>query len=127
MSHRKRAPLVAGRVRDGVLVLTIRASELFKADVLERLGRELRAAVGTDAAARTVLDFSRVTYLSSAALGTVVNLHAHLEDRGYVLVLACPDGKVNDIVTCTRLNEVIPCRPSVAEAVAEAKRREAPA
>jgi anti-anti-sigma factor len=90
---------------------------MVKADVIEALGRELRRAIDGSHAQHFVLDLAVVRYMTSAALGMIINLRAHLADRGYTLALAGATGEVAHIFECTRLADVLPVFPSADAAV----------
>ncbi|MBM4017885.1 MAG: STAS domain-containing protein [Planctomycetes bacterium] len=103
-----------GRVR----VMRIRPAEVYQSDLIERLGRELRGAVeAAGAGASFVLDLSCVTFLTSAAIGLVANIWAHLDARGYPFALAAATGEVSQVIRTVRLGEIMPVFTSVEEAL----------
>lgn len=116
MSSVPQSPVVA-REHGVAQVLEVRAAEIRDTDMVARLGTELRRAV--DAADRSyfVLDLSAVTYLSSTALGLLINLHAHLSDRGYAFALVAPEGEVRSIFELAKLERIIPIYADLESAV----------
>ena len=110
-------PLVDHHPEDGVEVLVVRAAEIYRADLVERLGRRLRGAIEASRGTRFVLDLSGVTFLSSAALGMLINIHAHLAKLGYRFGVAGVRGEVASVFEYTRLRDVMPVFPTVADAL----------
>ena len=98
-------------------VLAVMETEIYAADVTERVSRAMRQAIDSSTATAFIMDLSRVTYLTSGALGMVINLRAHLADRGYVLALAGAEGEVAHIIECTHLHEIMPVFKTVADAL----------
>lgn len=101
----------------GVEVLVVLPAEVSRAEVVERLGHQIHRAV--DASGRTafVLDLSRVTFMTSAALGLLMNIHAHLGERGARFAVAGVSGEVARVFEQTRLGQVMPVHRTVADAV----------
>ena len=60
-----------------------------------------------------------MTFLTSAALGLVINLNSHLVGRGYRLAVAGAAGEVADIFKHSRLADVMPILPTVEAALEE--------
>jgi len=101
-----------------VEVLALRAAEVYRADTIAKLGHELRRLFdGVGAATVFVLDLSDVEFLSSAALGLIINVWSHLVGRGCRFALAGAKGEVAQVLACTRLSEIMTVFPTVEEAV----------
>ncbi len=107
----------ARRPHKGVAVLAVHAAEISSAETIERLGHELRQALEVADVSAFVLDLSGVNFLTSAALGMILNIRAHLADRDCRLALAAASGEVARVLACARLAEVLPVCPTVQEAV----------
>jgi len=110
--------VVAHRTVGGVGVVTVLAADVYAADEVARVGHDLRRAI--DAAgpvAAVVIDLAPVQYLSSGALGLLINLRAHLVEQGYGFALAGAAGEVADVIRCTRLAEVVPVYATVEDAL----------
>jgi anti-anti-sigma factor len=105
------------RERGAVEVLTVHADDVSEADLIGRLGVDLRRAIDVGAADAFVLDLSEVRFLTSAALGMLINIHAHLADRGCRLALAGATGNVARVFKQARLEELLPVCPTVGEAI----------
>ena len=106
------------RERGAVEVLTVHADDVTEADLIGCLGVDLRRAIDAGAADAFVLDLSGVRFLTSAALGMFINIHAHLADRGCRLALAGATGNVARVLKQARLEELMPVCPTVPDAVA---------
>ncbi|MBE3069232.1 MAG: STAS domain-containing protein [Planctomycetes bacterium] len=110
-------PLIERRPRGGADVLVVGVAEIYEADITERLGRHVRRAIEASDAGAFVLDLSAVRFLTSGALGLLINLRAQLAERGYAFALAGATGEVAYILDCTRLAEVMPVYATVEQAL----------
>jgi anti-anti-sigma factor len=112
--------LVDARMHDQTLVLSVRAAEVYQAEMIEQLGHDLRRAI-EDAhdASRFVLDLSGVQFLTSGALGLVINLHSHLKGRGYPFAVAGATGEVAGVFERSHLATIMPLAATVADALKE--------
>jgi anti-anti-sigma factor len=106
------------RPHEGVAVLAVHVPEISQAEMIERLGRDLRLALDAAEASAFVLDLSEVRFLTSAALGMILNLRAHLAERDLRLALAAATGEVARTLACARLAEIMPVCATVQEAAA---------
>ena len=115
----RRSLVSSRRERGAVEVLTVHADDVTEADLIGRLGVDLRRAIEAGAADADafVLDLSAVRFLTSAALGMLINIHAHLADRGCRLALAGAAGNVARVLKHARLEELLPVCPTVGEAI----------
>jgi anti-sigma B factor antagonist len=64
-----------------------------------------------------VLDCTRLRYISSYGLGTLVRVHKRLADRGGEVRLAAGGDRVVTLLHLVRLNDVFPMHPSVDAAI----------
>ncbi|MCX5683679.1 MAG: STAS domain-containing protein [Planctomycetota bacterium] len=104
-----------GRIR----VISIRLPEVYRAETLEQLGRQIRQSIeAAGAGGSFVLDLSQVKFLTSAAVGLVTNIWAHLNPRGYPFAVAGLAGEVARVIDTVRLSEVMPVFATVEEALA---------
>jgi len=117
MGDRAAGPLLDHYARAGAEVLVIREAELYRADTIEQLGHELHRVIDASRAARFVLDLGPVRFLTSGALGLIINTRAHLVKRGFTLALAGATGEVAQVLEHARLAEVMPVYPTVEEAL----------
>jgi anti-anti-sigma factor len=112
-------PLLECRDDGRIRVISIQLPEVYRADTLEPLGRQIRQAIeAAGAGASFVLDLSRVKFLTSAAVGLVTNIWSHLAPRGYPFAVAGLGGEVARVIETVRLREVMPVFPTVEEALA---------
>jgi len=110
--------LVRRRSHGSTEVLTVRAAEVYLAETVEQLGSDLRREIeDAGPGKRFVLDLSGVTFLSSVALGLILNVHAHLEDRGYPFAVVAGPGEVAEVFARSRLGDALPVFATVEEAL----------
>ena len=65
-----------------------------------------------------ILDFSRVEYLSSQAIGIVITLHRKLAALAHSKLLLCGvKGKLVELLRITRLDRILTVKPTQKEAV----------
>lgn len=103
-----------------VEVLVLKPHEIYHSDTVEQLGHAIRRAIdSSEGASAFILDLTQVEYLSSAALGLIINIRSHLADRGYRFALVGAQGEVAQVLECTRLSDVMTVFPTVKEALAE--------
>jgi len=112
--------LLETRAHGRTHVLRIRDAEIYRADTIAQLGHEVRQAIeAAGAGASFVLDLSHVQFLTSAAVGLITNIHAHLKARDYPFALAGAQGEVAEVIETTRLGKVMPVFATVEEALDE--------
>jgi anti-anti-sigma factor len=86
-----------------VMVLAITETEI-KGDLqAEQIRDEFLAAYGPSGAINVVLDFAKVTWLTSAGFRPLLSLHRRIRERGGRLVLCNLSPKVAEIFEVTRL------------------------
>ena len=73
---------------------------------LDRTRKALSALVDNDSSARMVLDFTPVTYLSSQAIGMIVDLHRKTAIGGGKLVLCALTPQLLQLLKVTRMDQV---------------------
>jgi anti-anti-sigma factor len=86
-----------------VIVLGITEPQLQGDPVADALREDLLAAVDRSGARSVVLDFGRVTYVSSVAFRPLLSLHRKLKQRGGRLVLCGMNERVTEVFHVTRL------------------------
>jgi anti-sigma B factor antagonist len=115
------------REAPGATVVTLLDHRVSDDGTLQELGRELVRLVEVDGAERLVLDFSRVEFMSSAALGQLIILDKKLKARGGQLVLCHLRPELREIFVLTKLDRLFDVREDEAEALASCARSQAAA
>lgn len=91
---------------------------LMDAGELEEIGRDLGSIVEDQDKRLIVLDFTRVQYLSSMAIGIVLTLNKKLSPlKGSKLTLCGVGPKLMELLKITRLDRILAVKPSQKEAV----------
>ena len=108
--------------RDGKhTVVELEATSFLAPGNVDRMGRELLALGTRRTEGRLVLDFTRVTYVSSHGMGMILNLQRKLPGapggEGQ-LVLYGVNPALMRLIKLTRLDAVLNIRPTLREAVA---------
>ena len=65
-----------------------------------------------------ILDLSGVPYMDSAGMGAIVNYFVHCQNRGVKLTAVGICSRVLELFKMTKVDTVIPCCPTVEEALA---------
>ena len=73
----------------------------------------LKDAVGDLTSRLTILDMSRVPYVDSAGLGTILMFHVSTEKNGRKLALAGVTDRVLSLIRMTRVDTVLSMFPSI--------------
>jgi anti-sigma B factor antagonist len=84
-------------------------------------GEELETALEEMLAAgekQVILDFSRVAYVDTFVLGSLIREHIRFIDRGAHVKILKPAGKIKDVLVVTKLITVFDCFEDEAVAVA---------
>jgi anti-anti-sigma factor len=86
-----------------VIVLVITESQLQGDAISDVLRADLLGAVERSGARHVVLDFQRITWLSSVAFRPLLSLHRKLKEQGGRLVLCGMSDRVAEVFYVTRL------------------------
>jgi anti-anti-sigma factor len=112
--------LICRRSHGSTGVLTVRAAEVYRAETVEQLGRDIRREIeAVGPGQQFVLDLSGVTFLSSITLGLILNIHAHLKDRGYPFAVVAGAGEVAEVFARSHLGTALPVFATVEDALRE--------
>lgn len=79
-----------------------------------RFEEALSQSIGTGAA-HVIIDFAKVTFIDSTALGVVVGGVKGVTARGGTLDIVCPDGNIKRILEATGMDRILGVYPSRAE------------
>jgi anti-sigma B factor antagonist len=102
----------------GVTVVQLLEQRVLEPGTIAEISSALREVADRLRRPLVLLDFTRVTRFSSAALGMVVELHQHLRNRNGHLCLANVSAQIAEVFRITRLDQVLNIQPTSAEAVA---------
>ena len=87
--------------------------------VLESTAQALYKVIDEEGKRKIVMDFEKVQYMSSQAIGVVLGMHKKLNSlEGSKLVLCAVGPKLMDQLKLTRLDRLLTIKPSRKEAVA---------
>jgi anti-anti-sigma factor len=117
---------LASLVEQGVLVLTLTEPKVQGEELTEQIGQELHAAVEDAGIIKVVIDFARVSFLTSLGIQALIAFRRYLRPAGGQLLLCNLSPTVADVlftahVASTSESAVIPFRvaPDVATAVGQ--------
>jgi anti-sigma B factor antagonist len=99
-------------------VIEFRTPSLMDPAVLEAIGQAVYRLVDAEDRRLLVLDFERVEYLSSQAIGIVLTLNKKLAKLKHTSLVLCGVGpKLMELIKITRLDKVLKIKASQKEAV----------
>lgn len=102
---------------EGVLVVSFTDAKLLEETKIQQVGGELLEMVTRAQNNRLVLNFSGVTFMSSAMIGKLVLLNKKCKTDGVDLKFCEISSNVMDVFKITKLNKVFDIHPSVDKAV----------
>jgi anti-sigma B factor antagonist len=103
---------------DKASIIEFRVPSLMDPLQLETIGQQLNRLVDEEDQRILVLDFSKVEYLSSQAIGIVIGLHRKLSALPNSKLLLCGvNEKLMQLLKITRLDRVLTVKPTQKEAV----------
>jgi anti-anti-sigma factor len=99
-------------------VIEFRTTSLMDQVQLEEIGKSLYRLIDEEDQRRIVMDFERVTYLSSQAIGIVLHMNKKLSAlKNSKLVLCGVGARLMELIKITRLDKILTIKPSQREAV----------
>jgi anti-sigma B factor antagonist len=101
---------------DGLTVINFADRRTLDEPNIHIIGEDLLELVNDPNHKYILLDFSRVEFLSSAALGRMITLQEKLAALNGRLVLIGLNQQIADVLTITKLDKVLPVANSIAEA-----------
>ena len=96
---------IAVSEKDAVTIVHFRDSKILEDRTIQELGTELNALVQVKNSPRLVLDFTGVTYLSSAALGKLITLRRRVDHVGGQLRLCEIAPETMDVFQIAKLDD----------------------
>jgi anti-sigma B factor antagonist len=101
-----------------VTVIEFRIPSLMDPMILEGIGHSLDKLVEEEDRRLLVLDFTRVEFLSSQAIGIVISLHRKLGALPRSKMVLCGiNGKLQELLKITRLDKVLTVKKTQNDAV----------
>ncbi len=111
-------PLYTVQQIEKYTVVEFKTASLMNPSELERIGSELYRLVDEEDHRYLVLDFERVKYLSSQAIGIVLTLNKKLSQLKNTSFVLCGVGPtLMQLLKITRLDRILTIKPSQREAV----------
>jgi len=110
------ARLLVQSLKD-VTVGTFQDSVLVDAQVIEKVGQELNVLVEKQDRRKLLLDMSKVTHLSSAALSVLLVLRQHVEKAKGILVISGLNKDLQKLFKLTSLHKIFTFAASEQEAL----------
>jgi anti-sigma B factor antagonist len=99
-------------------VIEFRTTSLMDPVELEQIGQSLYHLIDAEDRRRIVLDFEKVQYLSSQAIGIVLTMNKKLAHLSHSKLVLCSVGpKLQELLKITRLDRILTIKPSQREAV----------
>jgi anti-sigma B factor antagonist len=99
-------------------VIEFRTPSLMDPIILEEIGKELYRLVDEEDRRKLVLDFEKVQYLSSQAIGIILTLNKKLSPLKYSKMVLCGVGpKLMELLKITRLDRILTVKPTQQDAV----------
>ena len=100
------------------LVIEFKTASLMDPLELEKIGQQLYHLVDAEDNRRVIIDFEKVQYLSSQAIGIVITMHKKLNSlKNSKLVLCAVNPKLMELIKITRLDRILTIKPSQKEAL----------
>ena len=100
------------------LVVEFRTASLMDPVHLEDISQQLYHLVDAQDQRRIILDFERVQYLSSQAIGIVLNMNKKLLAlKNSKMILCGVTGRLMDLIKITRLDKILTIKPTQKEAL----------
>ena len=102
-------------------IIEFQTESLMDPQKLEAIAAELYRLVDLEERRWIVLDFARVSYVSSQFIGILMNLHKKVAQRPYSKLTLCSLGKrLTELLRITALDKILTIRTTQDVATAEA-------
>ena len=102
-----------------VTVVTFTDSSILEALVIQQIGEEIYKLVDEQAKRKLVLDFSRVRFMSSQALGMLINLRKKCQAIKGELIFCAVQPEIQKVFKIMNLTKIFKFVPSERDALAE--------
>ena len=101
-----------------VTVVTFADSKIIDEAEIQELGQELYSIVERDGRKKIVLNFSKVEFLSSAALGKLIGFDKRVKQHGAELILTNIRPEIYEVFAITKLTRLFEIKDDEADALA---------
>jgi len=99
-------------------IVEFRTNSLMDPLILQDIADHLYKLVDEEDRRNIIIDFEKVTYLSSQAIGIVISMHKKLSQLKHSRLILCGVGpKLMELMKITRLDKVLTIKPSQKEAL----------
>ncbi|HVT90107.1 MAG TPA: STAS domain-containing protein [Tepidisphaeraceae bacterium] len=99
-------------------VIEFRTTSLMDAAELEKIGQSLYRLVDEEDRRRVIMDFEKVQYLSSQAIGIILTMNKKLGALKNSKLILCGIGpKLQELLKITRLDRLLTIKPTQREAL----------
>jgi len=103
---------------DGFTIVELQTPSLLDPVQLANLGEKFYRLVDDEDHRLLVLDFERVQYMSSQAIGIIITLHKKLSALPHAKLILCGVGeKLSELIKITRLDRILTIKPTQKEAI----------
>lgn len=102
---------------DAWTVVEFRRTSLMDPQELEVMSTNLKALVAEQDKRHLIVDFEKVEYLSSQALGMIIALKKEIDALKGKLILCAINDKLKQLLSIVRLDRVLTIKPSQREAI----------
>jgi anti-anti-sigma factor len=113
----RRSQNILARTENDVTVASFNRPDVIDSIYIKDAKAELEALVAEMDVPKLVIDFERVRFLSSAALGMLVAINELATDRGGTLCVANVASEVYEVFVLTNIPAVLKIHATVKEAV----------
>jgi anti-sigma B factor antagonist len=104
--------------KQGATIVTIIPSRVVSEEDIQQFATQLNHVVVDNGRSQLVIDFGKVKFLSSAALGRLVALKKRIREAKGTLKLCCIDSNLLEVFRITRLDSVFEIHKDLASALA---------
>lgn len=80
----------------------------FEYEISEQFLEMVKAKLVNGNVKNIIIDLSRVNYINSIGIGTIVTAYKLLKDKGKEMVISNPQDNVLKVIKLTKINEIIP-------------------
>jgi anti-sigma B factor antagonist len=103
---------------DGFTIVELQTASLLDPILLANLGERFYRLVDEEDHRMLVLDFEKVQYMSSQAIGIIITLHKKLSALPHAKLILCGVGeKLAELIKITRLDRLLTIKPTQKEAI----------